>query len=357
MSEPFKISYDSGTLSGKVSWRSSSNIALIKYWGKRERQLPSNPSLSFTLSQSFTETTIEYEVIDAAVSPGIHFVFADNAESVFENRISGYIQSLDIPILSHLRMNILSYNTFPHSTGIASSASAFSALALCLCSIEKQIEGAVSGTMDFYRKASYLARLGSGSACRSVYGGYVIWGETDDCDDSSNLYGMPIPFKVHSLLKDMHDSILVVSSARKNVSSGAGHELMKNHPYASVRYQQARDNMSYLIHAMQAGDMDGFVKIVENEAMSLHALMMTSSDSFILFQPDTLSVIEKIKDYRRISGVPVCFTLDAGPNVHLIYPAMYKDKVHDFIHSELVQFCEDGRVIHDFIGIGPKQHY
>ena len=357
MSEPFKMSHATGALSGKVSWRSPSNIALIKYWGKREGQLPSNPSLSLTLSQAFTESTIEYEFIEALTSPEIHFSFSNASESSFEERISGYIKNLifDIPFISQVRMNIQSHNTFPHSAGIASSASAFSALALCLCSIEKQLNGAVSGTMDFYQKASYLARLGSGSACRSVYGGYVIWGETGDYTDSSNLYGVPFPYEVHPLLTDMHDSILVVSSARKTVSSSAGHQLMKYHPYASARYQQARDNMLSIIRIIQSGDMDGFVKIVENEAMSLHALMMSSSDSFILLQPATLSVIEKVKDYRRRSGIPVCFTLDAGPNIHMIYPAIYKDKIHEFIQSELVQFCEGGRVIHDFIGDGPKQ--
>lgn len=357
MPEPFKMSYATGALSGKVSWRSPSNIALIKYWGKREGQLPSNPSLSLTLSQAFTETSIEYEFIEALTSPEIQFVFSNATESSFEERISRYIKNLifDIPFISNVRMHIQSHNTFPHSAGIASSASAFSALALCLCSIEKLLDGSVSGTMDFYRKASYMARLGSGSACRSVYGGYVVWGETKDCADNSNLYGMPFPYEVHPLLTEMHDSILVVSSARKTVSSSAGHQLMNYHPYASVRYQQARDNMSSLIRVMQTGDMDGFVKIVENEAMSLHALMMSSSDSFILLQPATLSVIEKVKDYRRRSGIPVCFTLDAGPNVHMIYPDIYKDQVHEFIQSELVQFCEGGRVIHDFLGDGPKQ--
>ncbi len=357
MSEPFKNSYANGALSGKVSWLSPSNIALIKYWGKLERHLPSNPSLSLTLSKAFTETSIEYEFIEALTSPEIQFAFSNATESSFEERISGYIKNLlfDMPFISHVRMNIQSHNTFPHSAGIASSASAFSALAMCLCSIEKQLYGAVSGTMDFYRKASYMARLGSGSACRSVYGGYVVWGETDDYNESSNLYGVPFPYEVHPLFTDMHDSILVVSSARKTVSSSAGHQLMKNHPYASARYQQARDNMSSLIRVMQSGDMDGFVKIVENEAMSLHSLMMSSSDSFILLQPATLSVIEKVKDYRHRSGIPVCFTLDAGPNIHMIYPAIYINQVHEFIQSELVQFCEEGRVIHDFIGEGPKQ--
>jgi diphosphomevalonate decarboxylase len=357
MSESLKFNHTSGAASGKVTWQCPSNIALVKYWGKQEGQLPSNPSLSMALTLSYTETSIEYEFIETLTSPEIHFSFEGSKESLFEKKIKMFIQNRveDIPILAQLRMNIQSHNTFPHSAGIASSASAFGALALCLCSIEKDVTGSVSGKYDFYRKASFIARLGSGSASRSMYGGYAVWGENYDISGSSDLFGVSYPFEIHPLLKDLHDSILVVSSAKKTVSSSAGHELMIYHPYAESRYLQARKNLSRLVRVLQAGDLDSFVKIVENEALSLHALMMSSSDSFILLKPFTLSIIEKAKDYRLHSGIPVCFTLDAGPNIHLIYPDVYKGYIQDFIQSELTPFCEAGRVIHDSIGKGPEQ--
>ena len=359
MSEPCKTSFATDTMSGRVSWQCPSNIAFIKYWGKKENQVPSNPSLSMALSQSYTETTVEYEFVETLSLPEIHFSFEGSTESLFEKRIKGFIQNRtkDIPLLAHLRLNIQSHNSFPHSAGIASSASAFGALALCLCSIEKKVTGFVSGEYGFFRKASFMARLGSGSASRSTYDGYVVWGETNDVPGSSDFFGMPFPFEIHPLLKDLHDSILVISSAKKTVSSSAGHDLMNNHPYATSRYQQARGNLSKLVRVLQSGDLDSFIKIVENEALSLHGLMMSSSDSFILVKPQTLSMIEKIKDYRLHSGIPVCFTLDAGPNIHLLYPDVYKGDIQDFVQSELTPFCEAGRIIHDCIGNGPVQLY
>lgn len=355
-SQSFKVSYLSGMDSGKVTWRSPSNIALVKYWGKRERQLPANPSLSITLSNAYTETTIDYEFIEALSAPGLHFMFNGINEPVFEKRIALYIQNLilDIPCLKHLRLNIQSKNTFPHSAGIASSASAFSSIALCLCSIEEKITGQqVSGSLDLYHKASYLARLGSGSACRSVFGGYVIWGNTEESDTCSNLYAQPFPFEVHPELKEMHDTILIVSSAKKEVSSSIGHGLMKSHPYAEARYDQARKHTSQLIEAIRNGDMEKFIEITENEALSLHGLLMSSEGQHILLKPQSLAIIDLVRIFRNDTKIPVCFSIDAGPNIHLLYPKTYREKVCDFITQQLLPLCENGKMIDDKIGIGP----
>lgn len=357
MAHPFKISYSSVDSSGKVSWRSPSNIALVKYWGKRDRQLPSNPSLSFSLSECFTETTIDFEIIEAYSAPVVSFSFNGSFNPVFQKRIEDFIQNLiiDIPVIEHLHLNIISRNSFPHSAGIASSASAYGAIALCLCSIEKKIVGNVTGDLDFFRKASYLARLGSGSACRSIYPGYVVWGESEIYDNFSNLYATPVAFNIHEDFKLMCDTILVVSSREKKLSSSAGHELMKAHPFASGRYDQAQKNLGLIIDALRTGDMDLFTRIVEMEAMSLHALIMSSGTGVTLIRPETLAIIERVTDFRRTTNIPVCYTLDAGPNVHLVYPIKYATSVLAFINESLMPFCENQHVIWDKLGNGPVE--
>jgi diphosphomevalonate decarboxylase len=357
MTDSFKISYSSADSSGTVSWRCPSNIALVKYWGKRERQLPSNPSLSFSLAECFTETTIEYEIIEAYSSPVVNFSFNGVSNPRFQERINEFVQNLiiDIPALEHLQLNIRSRNSFPHSAGIASSASAFGSIALCLCSIEQKIVGQVTGNMDFYKKASYLARLGSGSACRSIYPGFVVWGDSEFHNNFSNLHASPLPFDVHADFRNIRDTILVVSSEQKKLSSSAGHDLMKTHPFAMGRYSQAQKNLNLLITALQNGDIDLFVQIVELEAMSLHALIMSSGSGTMLIKPNTLSMIEKIVDFRKTTKVPVCYTLDAGPNIHLIYPEKYKEKILSFVEADLIALCEDQYIIFDKLGAGPVE--
>ena len=109
------------------------------------------------------------------------------------------------------------------------------------------------------------------------------------------------------------------------------------------------------MYILKTGDLEGFIKIVELEALSLHALMMTSNPSYILIKPETLYVINKIIDFREITKIPICFTLDAGPNLHLLYPENFSSKVLDFINSELIKHCKNGKFILDKVGEGAKK--
>lgn len=337
---------------GKVSWESPSNIALIKYWGKEAIQIPKNPSISFTLSEAKTTTQINYEV-KAATGVKVSFLFEGKEETAFAARIEKFANSIlkEIPVLDYLQLEIHSSNSFPHSAGIASSASSFSALALCLCQIEMDL--GLLAEDDFLKKSSVIARLGSGSACRSVYAPLAIWGKSP-FNQSSNQYAVEYQPK-NKIFTSFMDSILIVSADEKEVGSSLGHKLMDNNRFSVVRYQQANENLALLMQAMDANDMNKFIEIVEEEALSLHALMMTSKPSFILMKPNTLIAIEKIRKYRNQSGIPVCFTLDAGPNVHVLYPAEHKEKVSVFIANELKPLCENGRVIHDYVGNGPAK--
>ncbi len=340
----------------EVSWKSPSNIALIKYWGKKEGQIPSNPSMSFTLDKSYTETRMTYRSATGGEEGKAEFIFEGVKNESFGKRIDNYFSQIKnyLPFLGGLSIKIESSNSFPHSAGIASSASSMSSLALCLCSIEKEIFGTPATDGDFYRKASFLARLGSGSASRSVYGGYSVWGETQLVTGSSDEFAMPYRQEINDTFMGLNDSILIVSSAKKAVSSSTGHALMKGHPFASARFRQAVNNLGSLINIMKGPDFSRFAEIVENEALTLHSMMMTSTPGFILIKEGTLKIIAAITDFRLKTGLPVTFTLDAGPNVHLIYPVKVKNEIWDFVNDELAAFCEDGRVIHDNMGQGPE---
>ena len=342
----------------KVSWRSPSNIALIKYWGKHGNQLPNNPSISFTLDKCYSETSLtisEKEAKDKDIQ--LKFYFDKKENLAFRLKILTLFENLssDFPFLSKYALAIDSTNSFPHSSGIASSASAMSALALCLCDIEAKLKDAPSkqDKEKFFKKASYYARIGSGSAARSVYPVASIWGKTEGVKTSSDEYAIPFENEIHKTFKKYQNSILIASSAEKKVSSRVGHALMKTNPFAKTRYKQANVNMADMIAALGSGDLEKFGTIAETEAMTLHALMMCSSPNFILMNPSTIAMITKIKGFRESSKLPLYFTLDAGPNIHLLYPENIKTKIIPFIQAELSEHCEDGRIIWDQIGKGP----
>jgi diphosphomevalonate decarboxylase len=349
---------DTSTLSaGSVTWKTPSNIALVKYWGKQEPQIPENTSISFTLDACFTLTTLSYskkEKKDNSFSFDV--IFEGVKKEAFKPKIRKFFERIDcyVPFLKDFNLLIKSRNSFPHSSGIASSASGMSALALCIMSIEKELNPNISANY-FNQKASFLARLGSGSACRSIEGNLIVWGKHPKIKGSSNLYGVKFPLQVHDNFKNYHDTILLVDEGEKQVSSTVGHQLMFNHPFAKQRFIQANSNISKITEVLQNGDVKQFIEIVESEALSLHAMMMTSNPYFILMKPNTLKIIHKIWDYRANTNSKICFTLDAGANVHVLFPANEKETVNNFIINELIQFCQENHYICDRIGLGAKQ--
>ena len=208
---------------------------------------------------------------------------------------------------------------------------------------------------SFKQKASFLARLGSGSACRSIEGPLVVWGIHKDIAKSTDLYGIPYSYKVHDHFNNYHDTILLVDKGEKQVSSTVGHGLMHNHPFAEQRFTQAHDNLSRLKRVLETGDLKAFIEIMELEALTLHAMMMTSKPYFILMKPNTMEIINKIWQFRKETGLHVGFTLDAGANVHVLYPEHEAEDIYEFIKTELVAYCQNGHYICDRIGIGAKQ--
>lgn len=339
---------------GSITWQAPSNIALIKYWGKKEHQIPANPSASFTLNNCKTTTTLNYK---KKKSPSQDFdfelYFEGKIKEDFKPKIATFFKRIEhyCPFLKEYHFTIKTENSFPHSSGIASSASGMSALALCIMSLEKELDPGMAEEF-FNRKASFLSRLGSGSACRSIKGKIVVWGKHNSIASSSDLFGVEYPGKVHEIFHNYQDTILLVDKGTKQVSSSVGHNLMHGHPFAEARFKQAHENLEALTNVFEKGDLDDFMELVESEALTLHSMMMSSRPYFILMKPNTLEIINKIWEYRERTGMPICFTLDAGANVHVLYPEKHSEKILEFIKNELVAYCENEQYLCDRIGDG-----
>lgn len=342
-------------LPGQSGWECPSNIALIKYWGKKHFQQPLNPSLSMTLKQSRTIISVEYHHHRKLEKLSLSYYFEDKRNATFEDRYRQYLLHVSkyLPFLNHTELVIKSYNTFPHSAGIASSASSFGSLALALCDMERSLFGTQAEDSAFFEKASFLARLGSGSACRSVYGGFTLWGRSEDILTSTNEAAISLNSLIHPDFTDYRDSILVIDSGKKVISSSAGHRLMEHHPFAAARVIQVQENLKKMLVSLQTGMEPAFSALVEEEALTLHAMMLTSRPGYILLKPNSLEVIDRIRKFRLSSGLSVCFTLDAGANVHLLYPGEITGQIRPFIENQLACLCQDGNFIHDTIGTGP----
>lgn len=333
---------------GRVGWRSPSNIALVKYWGKRPIQIPANPSISLTLSTSHTDTYCDFRLKEKPSQDiSITFLFEGKENVAFGQKIKKWLTTLvdQMPWLTWFEMAFESSNSFPHSAGIASSASAMSAVAMCLSDIQSQLFG--EGSINL-QQASNLSRLGSGSACRSVYPYAAMWGKMEGGYDD---YAVPMADALDPIFHTFQDTILIIDRSPKSVSSTVGHGLMNNNVFAAPRYDQARANMIDILRAMKDGDLEKAGTIIEQEALTLHAMMMLSD--YILLKPGSLAVIDAIRQVRKQEDWPLYFTIDAGPNIHLLYPEHIKDQVEVFIESELKQHCQDGQIIYDQVGAGP----
>ena len=275
---------------GQVKWQSPSNIALVKYWGKKGFQLPSNASISFTLSNCHTTTELNWQ---KSQNSDIQVYVDGQLNMDFLPKIQKFYKSISklYPVLNQYSYIIKTTNTFPHSSGIASSASGMSALALCVTTMLKQLKE-LQG--NFLQTASNLARIGSGSASRSVYGGTVVWGQHHAFTNSADDYAIPFT-DVHSVFNNYQDTILLVHEGQKSVSSSVGHDLLNDHPFAEKRFEIAGKHMIEMQEILKTGSLEAFTKLLENEALMLHGLMMTSNPAYLLMEPNTVAIIKKIQ--------------------------------------------------------------
>lgn len=282
--------------------RAYSNIAFIKYWGNRDAglRLPANGSISMNLAGLETVTTVQFE-------PGLRAdelsLDGQPAAGAALERVSRHLDLLRALAGVNLRARVTSRNTFPTGTGIASSASAFSALTVAAA--------AALGLALGERQLTTLARQGSGSASRSVPGGFVEWYAADTDAES---YAESIAPPEHW---DLVDLVAIVSREHKAVGSTGGHALAATSPLQSARVADTPRRLDVCRRAIFERDFAAFAEIIEQDALMMHGVMMTSAPPLVYWQPPTLALIDAVQRWRA-GGLPVAFTIDAGPNVHVI---------------------------------------
>jgi diphosphomevalonate decarboxylase len=205
------------------------------------------------------------------------------------------------------------------------------------------------------KKKSFIARLGSGSASRSIEGPITLWGSSSSYLGSSDLYAINISDDVNKVFHDYQNSILIIDPGVKKISSSIGHKLMNENPFSNTRFDLARNNISRLKEIFKSGHLDDFINLTESEALMIHSLMLSSNPYFILMKPNTLEVIQRVLEFRRETKLPISFTLDAGSNVHLLYPISVKESIQKFIEADLLKFCKSNTHIHDSLGMGSEK--
>lgn len=285
----------------KATAQAPSNIAFIKYWGRKdeEMRLPENGSISMNLSHLTTKTTVEFSntyTTDEVIIDGKIIIEE-------QNRVITQLERIRALGKSQYFAKVVSQNSFPSGTGLSSSASGFAALT-----------AAAAKALDLNlseRELSILARQGSGSACRSIPNGFVEWldGNTSETSYAESLY----PPEYWNLC----DLVVIVSQEKKAIATSEGQTRVSTSPFFEIRQQKIATKIKDLKQALAAKDFEKLGELSEREAMEMHAVMLTSWPSLIYWMEGTLKLMKQIQEWRK-AGVPVFFTLNTGQDVHLL---------------------------------------
>ena len=295
------------------------NIAFIKYWGNidDDLRLAANDSISMNLAALETATSVEF-VEDGSLASDQLFINDTRIVQGALDRVSHFIDiarnmaGIDLPV------KVESFTNFPMGAGIASSAAAFAALALAT---------AEAAGLDYSPEfLSRYARRGSGSACRSIPGGFVEWraGKTDEDSFATSFADV-----THW---DLVDCIAIINEDHKPVGSTAGHALAQTSILQQARLDDTPRRFEVCKKAILDKDFEKFAEVVEQDSTVMHAVMMTSNPPLFYWAPPSLHLMKAIPEWRR-SGIPVCFTLDAGANVHAITTQDYEKTVEEALES------------------------
>lgn len=312
-----------------VKVKAHSNIALIKYWGKKDEELflPYNSSLSMTLDAFYTITNVEKIDSDKDI-----FYLDGKLQNENETaKISKFVERFRKLSGKNFRVKVDSTNYFPTAAGLASSASGFAALAGALNEIYET-------SLD-KKGLSIMARKGSGSATRSIFGGFVEWKKGHD-DESSYAE------KFDDGSWDIGMIIVILNDKKKKVLSRAGMKrTVETCPFYPAWVEEAKSDLEDTKDAIKGQDLNRVGDIAEYSAMKMHATMMATRPSIIYMQPKTLEVIELVKSLRE-QGMSCYVTMDAGPNVKIVTSSKYKDEIFE----RLKDIVDDNKIIYSKIG-------
>lgn len=288
-----------------------SNIAFIKYWGNRDNglRLPVNGSISMNLDGLFSRTTVSFQ-------PSLPFdeLIINGREVVGKGleRVSFILDLIREKAGIKMNAEVMSENNFPSGAGIASSAAAFAALALA---------GSKAAGLDLSeRELSVLARRGSGSASRSIPGGFVEW-QMGEGDEDSFAYSIAPPDHW-----DLVDCVAIVSSVHKKTGSTEGHAIAGTSPLQNARVADAPRRLEICRNAILKSDFEAFANIIEHDSDMMHSVMMTSNPPLMYWQSATVEIFHQVREWRA-GGLPVGYTVDAGANVHVLCLGEYKTEV------------------------------
>lgn len=288
-----------------------SNIAFIKYWGNRDNglRLPVNGSISMNLDGLFSRTTVSFQ-------PSLPFdeLIINGREVVGKGleRVSFILDLIREKAGIKMNAEVMSENNFPSGAGIASSAAAFAALALA---------GSRAAGLDLSeRELSVLARRGSGSASRSIPGGFVEW-QMGEGDEDSFAYSIAPPDHWNLV-----DCVAIVSSVHKKTGSTEGHAIAGTSPLQNARVADAPRRLEICRNAILKSDFEAFANIIEHDSDMMHSVMMTSNPPLMYWQSATVEIFHQVREWRA-GGLPVGYTVDAGANVHVLCLGEYKTEV------------------------------
>lgn len=295
----------------KATAKAPANIAFIKYWGRKDEvlRLPANNSISMNLSGVFSITTVEF--LKGLGADKIE-ILEESLDGRGKERISCHLDRIRLLAGIKTFAKVVTKNNFPKGTGIASSASGFAALTVAAAS--------AAGLKLSQKQLSILARQGSGSACRSIPDGFVEW-KAGNSSKSSYAYSLFPPD-----WWEIKDVIAIVGETTKKVSSSEGHVLTESSPFYKARLLGMKEKIRKIKRALEKKDFQKFGEIVEQEAINMHAVMMTSTPPLLYWLPKTLEIIMSVQDWRD-NGLSIYFTIDAGPNIHLICQEEDEQKV------------------------------
>jgi len=312
---------------GKATAVALPNIALIKYWGNRDQALriPANSSLSMNMAGLTTTTTVAF---DDALKSDVVVLGGVERSGPARDRVAKMLDRVRALAGLAARARVESRSNFPAGAGLASSASGFAALAVA--------SSAAAGLHLDEAALSRLARTGSGSACRSVPGGYVEWQAGTD-DASSFAFSIAPPEHW-----DLRDVIALVDVTHKSVGSTQGHALADTSPLHAGRVASIPGRLARVRAAVLERDFAALAPVVEDDALAMHAVMMTSHPPLIYWQPATIAIIHAVRAWRA-EGVSVCFTIDAGANVHCLCEASASDEVTRRLRS--IAGVQDVRIV------------
>ena len=291
----------------KATAKAHTNIALIKYWGKRNEELilPTNNSLSITLDGLYTETTVQFK---ESLTEDVFLLNDERISGIPYDQVTAYLDLFrDYVGKPNLFAEVNSTNHVPTAAGFASSASGFAALA---AATSKALNLSLSD-----EELSKFMRRGSGSACRSIYGGFVEW-QKGEKEDGSDSFAVQVAPQEHW---DLRVAAVVLNAKEKSVSSRVG---MKRTVDTSIFYDAWIDNVAHDLREIKAGiaarDFEKVGEIAEANCLKMHATTLGATPPFTYWQNVTMDVMQTIWQLRE-KGILAYFTIDAGPNVKVLY--------------------------------------